>query len=544
MNKALEIGKVSAGGTVYLFAGKTLSTIILAVGTIVLAWFILEGDYGLYAVALIPVGTLSLFQDWGVSTALTRSCAKYRAANEAAELRKTVMAGLTFEVATGTILAAASALTATFVATIIFKKPETAPLIMLASLSILSASVLSATQSIFVGFERMKLSSLTMISQAMVQTSLATSLVYLGYGAIGAMIGYTIASLVASVFSIILLKYSILRNLPKVKTSKSQLIPTIKSLLNYGVPLAIASIVSGVLIQFYLFMMASYCTNEQIGDYKVSGNFGLLLTLITVPVSTVLFPAFSKIDAQKEKHLLRTVFASSVKYLSLLLVPATLMMIVLSSPLIGTLYGDKWLYAPLYLSFGIVGNLFVIIGNLGIGSLFAALAETKLLLKLSLVNIVVGVPIGFLLIPSFGIMGLIIGSLVAGLPGMFIGVWVAWKRYKTKVNFRISLKILLSSGLAFIATLLLLHIFSLPYWIQLLAGVVTFLVVYLLSAPLIGAINQKDIRNMRTMFSDIGIISKILEIPLIFEERILRFLHRKDNMMESETDTHIASEFD
>jgi hypothetical protein len=64
MDKALKMGRASATGSFQLFIGKIISTVILTVGTIILGIFILEGDYGLYAIALIPATTMLLFQDW------------------------------------------------------------------------------------------------------------------------------------------------------------------------------------------------------------------------------------------------------------------------------------------------------------------------------------------------------------------------------------------------------------------------------------------------------------------------------------------------
>ena len=104
MDKATEMGKTSALGSVHLFLGVSISTIIVAVGAVILGLYILPGDYGLYAVALIPIATLSLFQDWGIGSALTRYCAKYRATNEEAEQRKVIIAGLIFGAATGLVL--------------------------------------------------------------------------------------------------------------------------------------------------------------------------------------------------------------------------------------------------------------------------------------------------------------------------------------------------------------------------------------------------------------------------------------------------------
>jgi O-antigen/teichoic acid export membrane protein len=99
LDKALKMGKLSAIGSFQLFIGKTLSTVILAVGAIILGMFITEVDYGLYAIALIPATTILLFQNWGIGSALIKYCASLRAANKEGDLRKTIIAGLTFNVA-------------------------------------------------------------------------------------------------------------------------------------------------------------------------------------------------------------------------------------------------------------------------------------------------------------------------------------------------------------------------------------------------------------------------------------------------------------
>jgi hypothetical protein len=50
-----------------------------------------------------------------------------------------------------------------FIATTIYHRPESALLISIISISIFGDSLLVASQSSFIGFERMKLSSLTLI---------------------------------------------------------------------------------------------------------------------------------------------------------------------------------------------------------------------------------------------------------------------------------------------------------------------------------------------------------------------------------------------
>ena len=97
-----------------------------------------------------------------------------------------------------------------------------------------------------------------------------------------------------------------------------------------------------------------------------------------------------------------------------------------------------------------------------------------------------------------------------------------------KADFLASAKILVASGIAAVATYLCLGVFSVAPLIKLVVGCLLFLVVYLASAPLIGAINQTDVDNLRAMFSGLGIVSKALEIPLRFVEFPLAVRNRKN----------------
>jgi hypothetical protein len=53
------------------------------------------------------------------------------------------------------------------------------------------------------------------------------------------------------------------------------------------------------------------------------------------------------------------------------------------------------------------------------------------------------------------------------------------------------------------------------------------LLVYLVTAPLIGAVNKADVDNMRGMFSGLGIVSTVLELPLRIMEKPLKLRHKK-----------------
>lgn len=521
MQKALKMGKTSAAGSFQLFLGVATSTVVMAVGTIILARLMTPEEYGLYSVALIPSYMIILFRDWGISSAITKYTAALRAQNKQEKTREIIKAGIIFETVMGLALWLLSISLSGYIATTVFQRPESTHLIAIASITIFTGALTTAAQSAFVGFERMELSSLTTICQAIAKTFISSILVFMGYNALGAVLGYTASTIVAAAIGLMILYLVALKNLEAKDPQNSNLSQTVREMLRYGVPLSISTILSGFLIQFYSFLMAVYCTDTMIGNYKAATQFATILTFFTIPISTVLFPTFSKINPESEHELLQTVFASSVKYASLVLVPVAAAMMVLSKPMIGTLFGNKWTYAPLFLTLYVVDNLFTIFGSLSLGGLLAGLGETKTQMKLSLITLIIGIPLAFLLIPTMGIIGLILTSIIAGKPSLIIGLHWIWKKYKAKVDINLSIRILAASAAAATTTFLAMNFIACTDWIELAIGALTFLATYLIAAPAIGAVNQTDIRNLKTMFSGLGLISKLINIPLAAMEKLL-----------------------
>jgi O-antigen/teichoic acid export membrane protein len=529
MDKALAMGKTSATGSFRLLIGVVTSTIIMAAGTVILTRLLSPAEYGLYAIALLPSLTMTLFRDWGINSAMTKYIASYRVSHKDEETRDVMVAGLIFEVTTGIVLSLLTLFLASFIASTVFHRPESASFIAIASVSIISGSLLTASQSSFVGFERMGLNSFTIICQAIAKTVAGPILVLLGYSVLGAVLGYTLSFTAAGIIGLATFYFILFRPLRKLGTKSSNVTKTLRTMLTYGVPLSISSILGGILGQLFGFIMVSFTDDAMIGNYHAAVNFSVLLAFFTIPISTVLFPAFAKLDPQKDHELVKTVFASSVKYTAMLLVPATAAVMALSGPMINTLFGERYVYAPLFLTAYVIGNMFAMLGSLSSGSLLSGLGETKMLMKQSMLTLSIGLPLGFLLIPTLGIPGLITANIIAGLPSMFWGLHWIWKHHKAKADFQCSAKILAASAIAAATAYLSVSLFNTPNWIKLTIGVIVFLAVYIPGAPLIGALTQADIENLRTMLSGLGAVSKMANIPLKLAEKATHIRHSGKN---------------
>jgi O-antigen/teichoic acid export membrane protein len=267
--------------------------------------------------------------------------------------------------------------------------------------------------------------------------------------------------------------------------------------------------------------------NAIIGNYSVAVNFVVLITFFATPVTTMLFPAFSKLDAQKDKALFGNIFQYSVKYASFIVVPVAAMIMVLAQPVISTIFQDRYVQAPLFLALLSITYLYTALGSLSVGNLINGQGYTKFNLKVSVLTAVIGFPLSFILISSFGVIGLIITSLTVSLPGLFISLRFIKKRFGVSVDWISSGKILFSSALAAILTYVLISELAFSNPIKLAIGLVTFVIVLLATALITRTVNPADINNLREISNGLGFLRKPLNLLVSFLEKIMKILQRQ-----------------
>jgi putative peptidoglycan lipid II flippase len=351
--------------------------------------------------------------------------------------------------------------------------------------------------------------------------------VILGFGTLGAVIGFSVGVIVAGVTGVLLV-YVMYKALPKPPEGKLEFIKTTKIMLKYGLPLSIGAILSGFLTQFYSTIMYIFVTdNSLIGNYSVSLNFVVLITFFATPVTTMLFPAFSKLDAKKERELLQNVFQYSVKYATLVVVPVTVLVMALAQPAINTIFEGKYEQAPFYLALSAITYLFTAVGNLSIANLINSQGYTKYNLKLTLLTVIIGFPLSFGLISQFGILGLIVTSLVVGFPSLFLSLRFIKKNFGVSVDWISSAKIMFSSGIAGVITYFTITQLPFSSLIQLITGVIVFVISVLLLAVITRTINKADLVNIRQIINALGPLRKPLDFVLTIIEKLMSFFYKK-----------------
>ena len=165
--------------------------------------------------------------------------------------------------------------------------------------------------------------------------------------------------------------------------------------------------------------------------------------------------------------------------------------------------------------------LFSAFGSLSVGVLINSQGQTKVNLKITLVTLATALPLSIILIPTYGITGLIITTLVSRFPSTIISLWWIKTHLAAKINLSSSARILLASTLAATITYITTSQLTQPPWIILITGTLIFLATYTVAAPLTGAINKTDIQNLQETLEGFGPLSYILKIPLNLIEKII-----------------------
>ena len=524
MDKSLSLAKVSAKGGFNLFWGMAISSLISSLGIIIIARSLSPSDYGIYSIALIAPNLINIFRDLGIDQSTIRYTAKYNEKKQKNNIKSVLTAATTFEIIFGTILSLITYLLSDLIGNSILNRPDIVPLIQIVSITILADALLKTAQSAFTGYEKMKYHSLNLIIQAILKTGFMTIFVIAGFGVYGAIIGLTTASILTGIIAILFFYTKIYKQLHDQKINKKEIVTKLKTMLRYGIPLSAATILGGFLAQFYAFLIAIYTSDLLVGNFHVATNFGVLIILFVTPVTTMLFPAFSKINAQKEPETIKTVFQSSVKYASLLIIPATFAVMALAQPGVSTIFGEQYQFTPLYLSLYIIVYLFTALGFLSAGNLINSQGKTNLSLKLATISFITGIILSLTLIPTFGILGLIASHLIGGIPSLIISLWWINKHYKATVDWKSSTKILTASAIAAFPTYIAATQLTLPNWLILILGAAIYLITYMITAPILAAINQKDIQNLKEILKTLGPLTPILTTPLrIIEHLITKF---------------------
>jgi O-antigen/teichoic acid export membrane protein len=518
----MQVAERSAYGGMHLFWGNTLSTGILAIGSIIVGRLLGPDNYGLYSLAIIVPSLLIGLIDFGIASAIIRFSAKFRAEGRDSEVRKVVKTGLLFELIMGIIASLFCFAFSHSLSSFVINRPEASFYVRTVSLLILFQTLFNVLSAAFIGLDRMKVSALVMTIRAFARSSLSPLLIIVGLGIFGALLGQVVCYVIAVAVGITSLSLMLYKSHDDPGSS----LDILKTMLKYGTPLYLSGLLGLFVLQFQTIILAFFTSNAQIGNFQVATLFETAIGLIAYPFIS-LFPAFSKLNGQNRE--LVQFFKRSVKYTSILLVPAAVAIAVLSKDLIYTLYGSSYTLAPTFLAFYILIYLYTGLGTAVFGYLFNGIGRTDISLKSSLISFFAFLPLAPLLTFLFGVPGLILSLFISSFCSLLYCLAITRKQIKTGPDLRTSARIFVVTALSAVASLAFLRASPFSNIPNLILGALLFLLIYLTLLPILGVLTYTDMEIFTQLFYKIRGVRFILRLFISYETKILGYKQRLGN---------------
>jgi O-antigen/teichoic acid export membrane protein len=504
------IAQKAARGALFLFIGNTSSTIILAVGAIIVARLLGPFNYGLYTLAVaIPILLVSL-SDAGMNYALVRLPAKAISEGDQFRADRFIKLGFLLKLAVSTFAFLICYVGSTVIATTVLNRPELTPFVQLASLMIVFQAIYDATRSAFIGRDQMQYSAAIQITQAILKGTLGPVLVFVGFGITGAISGYLLALAAAGATGASILFSRHAQSLILADASKET-----RALLGYGLPLYLAGIFTVFLAQYQNIVLAHFANNVEIGNFSASWTFTNFMAILTYPIATAMFPMFSKFDLKNQKRDLARGFVLAVKYTSLLMIPTSIGVILFSRDLIYLTFGRGYVLAPQYLTLLSALYLLTAIGYMVLDSLLTGVADTGTVVKMSILALVIYFPVAPALAWPWGPYGVLVAQIVSNAAATLYGARETSIKYDALPDLKASGRIIIAALVAAVLPVVLVqfHLAGVGV-VNLVGGGLLYLLAYLTLAPVLGAVDKFDIINLRTILSI---------VPLSYREVEIRF---------------------
>ncbi|MHB0914835.1 MAG: flippase [Thermoleophilia bacterium] len=381
----------------YLFAYQLLSRLLGLAINIVLARKLADYGYGRYSVILVIVTIAAMAADFGSASIVVREVSRRRREANSILAAVLLLRGIT----TITVVLMVFGLRLAVGAPGEFFLP-----LMIATLSIIPTSLSTAFEAALQGFERMDLSALADVVFSLVLTAAGIAVLYSG-GGITAM---TVVYLAASCFRLAYsgLSYS---RIERVRGGWSVSALSFRHLVRESFPVLYWQLISLAYYKVDILLLEWLRNDAEVGWYAAAYKLFEIPVMFGWLAVHALLPVMSRFSHSSKQNL-AILFEKSLKYIWVVGLGASLLMVSLSAPVIRLLFPD--VFEPSADILRVLGlTVPFMVGTTLFGNLYIALGVQGRMAKWSLLSLAANVGLNLLFIPIYGAIGAALTTLFA-----------------------------------------------------------------------------------------------------------------------------------
>jgi lipopolysaccharide exporter len=446
-------------GAIWNLASTLLLRLTGIVVTAVVAHILSPRDFGIFAVASTAFTIVSSLGEFGVSSCLVRADL---------DLDSLAPTMATVSLITSVLFAGAMVFWARPIAAALGSADAAAPVKVMAITVVLVGVFAVPTAQCMRDFKQDKIFLANALS-FIPSTALLLILAKSGSGAMA----FAWSRLAGQVVSGIVVAASVQKNyLPGLSRG------ALSVLYKFGIPLAAANFIGFILLNVDYALVGRHLGSVQLGIYVLAFNVASWSsTLLSSVINSVSIPAFSRV--KHDPRLLRDAIDNGLRAVAVVAMPMCTLLMVISRPLVLTLYGARWHAAAPVLSVLSVYGVISIICLLFSGML-TGLGRSRFVLIVQMVWLAALFPAMTVGVRKDGIVGAAIAHIIVIGPIVLPSYLIALKR-ATGVRVSMLVKDVLPSLTAASVAAFLARLAISPFpspAVQLVVGVITGGLVY------------------------------------------------------------------
>ncbi len=374
-------------------------------------------DYGLWAQINIIVSLVSSFALMGLSMGFVRFLS---AETDKKMIQEAVYSILFFVIISGLLASLLIYIFAEPIATFGFNDSKAAYFIQAGSALIFLSVVESITLFYFRVFRQIKKYSYFTLFETFGKLFCILLLTKMGYGLLGVITATALIQSSILLLSVVIIVSQIGFTIPKFTH--------IKEYLQFSLPLTPSSLVRWVTESSDRFLVTYFLGLGNAGVYSAAYSIGNLIQLLASPLQLILLPELSKLFDEDKTDQVRIYLASSLRYFLFITIPAVIGLSALAKPLLGIFttqdFLSGWFVIPIIALSGLLAGIFQIFVNI-----ILLVKETKSATYINIIAAVSNVLLNILLIPSIGIIGAALSTLISYFLLIVLCIYISTKHF-------------------------------------------------------------------------------------------------------------------
>jgi O-antigen/teichoic acid export membrane protein len=242
------------------------------------------------------------------------------------------------------------------------------------------------------------------------------------FGVITPILSYTISIFIISSLSTVLWFRKI--NFFKIKKIKKT---PLANILTFSFPLFLSSSMMLLLQWIDIVILGYYVSTSEIGVYNIIVKISMISSIILFSINSIAAPKFSELFTKNKLEELKKIIKETSMLISVVSLPI-LLLIFIGSQYILNFFGPEYIDGSISLNILILGQLVnVICGS--VGYVLIMTENQKIFRNIILLTTVLNIILNIFLIPTYGILGAAVSSMICVIIWNVISYIYIYKKY-------------------------------------------------------------------------------------------------------------------